>query len=260
MGILNLTPDSFSDGGRFNNLDKAMQQARRMAASGAAIIDVGGESTRPGAAQVSEQEELDRVLPVIDRLVEEIDVIVSVDTSSPRVMSEAASLGAHLINDVRALQREGALQAAAETGLPVCLMHMQGKPVDMQAKPTYDDVIDEVTDFLRSRVQACVAEGIDVERIILDPGFGFGKTVEHNLRLLNQLPVLADLNLPLLVGMSRKSMIDHVLNRAIDQRLPASIALAAAAVVRGAWIIRVHDVAESYDAIMMMNAMIKERR
>lgn len=260
MGILNVTPDSFSDGGHFSDLESAMQQAREMVASGAAIIDVGGESTRPGATPVSEQEELDRVMPVVERLIHEVDVIVSVDTSSPRVMKETAVAGVHLINDVRALQRDGAIQAAAQTGLPVCLMHMQGKPIDMQQKPVYRDVIDEVSEFLMGRVQACVAHGIETERILLDPGFGFGKTVDHNLRLLNKLSMLAKFNLPLLVGMSRKSMIDHVLDRSVEQRLPASIALAAAAVVRGAWIIRVHDVAESYDAIMMMNAMLKESR
>lgn len=259
MGILNVTPDSFSDGGRHLALDDALRHAERMLAEGAAIIDVGGESTRPGADPVSPQQELERVAPVVEALVRELDALVSVDTSSPEVMREVASLGAGLINDVRALEYEGALEAAAGSGLPVCLMHRQGEPRDMQQAPRYDVPVEEaVADFLETRVTACEAAGLRRERLLLDPGFGFGKTVEHNLRLLNRMERLAQLGLPLLVGMSRKSMIGKVLARPVEERLPGGLALAALAVERGARILRVHDVGPTVDAVNMTWAVLKE--
>ena len=260
MGILNTTPDSFSDGGNSyrNNqlsLDLALRRAERMLADGADIIDVGGESTRPGAAPVSEQEELDRVVPVVESLVNGLGALVSVDTSTASVIRESALKGAGLINDVRALQREGALVAAAESQLPVCLMHMQGQPQTMQAKPAYIDVVAEVKGFLLNRIQGCVDAGIARQRIILDPGFGFGKTLAHNLALLNALPELGALGYPLLVGMSRKSMIAQLLNRPVDERLAGSLALALLAAERGAAIIRVHDVAATADVLKVLNAV-----
>ncbi|MGM0785597.1 dihydropteroate synthase [Halomonas sp. JSM 104105] len=259
MGVLNATPDSFSDGGRHNARDDALRHAERLLAEGAAIIDVGGESTRPGATPVPVQQELDRVLPVVEALVSELDALVSVDTSSPEVMRAAAQSGAGMLNDVRSLQREGALQAAAISGLPVCLMHMQGEPADMQNAPRYDRPIEEVVvDFLADRVAACEAAGLRRERLLLDPGFGFAKTVEHNLRLLNRMDRLERLGLPLLVGMSRKSMIGKVLARPVEERLSGGLALAALAVERGARIVRVHDVGPTLDAINMTWAVLKE--
>ncbi|WP_290905801.1 dihydropteroate synthase [Halomonas sp.] len=259
MGILNVTPDSFSDGGRHVALEDALRHAEHMLAEGAAIIDVGGESTRPGADAVSPQQELDRVAPVVEALVRELDALVSVDTSCPEVMRECAALGAGMINDVRSLEREGALAAAIGTGLPVCLMHRQGEPRDMQQAPRYDVPIEEaVADYLAERVAACEAGGLRRERLLVDPGFGFGKTVEHNLRLLNRLERLATLELPLLVGMSRKSMIGKVLERPVEERLPGGLALTALAVERGARILRVHDVAPSVDAVNMTWAVLKE--
>lgn len=259
MGILNVTPDSFSDGGRHVALDDALRHAERMLAEGAAIIDVGGESTRPGAEPVSSAAELDRVAPVVEALVRELDALVSVDTSCPEVMREVAGLGAGMLNDVRALDREGALAAAIGTGLPVCLMHRQGEPRDMQQAPRYDVPIEEaVVDYLAERVAACEAAGLRRERLLVDPGFGFGKTVEHNLRLLNRMERLAELELPLLVGMSRKSMIGKVLERPVEERLPGGLALSALAVERGARILRVHDVAPSVDAVNMTWAVLKE--
>ncbi|WP_444985533.1 dihydropteroate synthase [Halomonas mongoliensis] len=259
MGILNVTPDSFSDGGRHVALDDALRHAERMLAEGAAIIDVGGESTRPGAEPVSPAAELDRVAPVVEALVRELDALVSVDTSCPEVMREVAGLGAGLLNDVRSLDREGALAAAIGTGLPVCLMHRQGEPRDMQQAPRYDVPIEEaVVDYLAERVAACEAAGLRRERLLVDPGFGFGKTVEHNLRLLNRMERLAELELPLLVGMSRKSMIGKVLERPVEERLPGGLALSALAVERGARILRVHDVAPSVDAVNMTWAVLKE--
>ncbi|WP_431026391.1 dihydropteroate synthase [Halomonas sp. H5] len=259
MGILNVTPDSFSDGGRHVALDDALRRAEQMLAEGAAIIDVGGESTRPGAAPVSPRQELDRVAPVVEALVRELDALVSVDTSSPEVMRESAALGAGMINDVRALRRDGALQAAAHSGLPVCLMHMLGEPGDMQAAPHYEVPVEEaVADFLEARVAACLAAGLRPERLLLDPGFGFAKTVEHNLRLLHRMERLQALKLPLLVGMSRKSMIGKVLERPVEERLPGGLALAALAVERGARILRVHDVGPSVDAINMTWAVLQE--
>lgn len=255
MGILNITPDSFSDGGQYNTLDAALHRAGNMLEAGASLLDVGGESTRPGAKAVSPQQELDRVAPLVEALVKNFDCIVSVDSSTPQVMTESAALGAGLLNDVRALQREGALEAAAQTGLPVCLMHMRGEPQTMQDAPHYDDVAAEVAAFLQQRVDACVVAGISRERIVLDPGFGFAKTLQHNLELFSRLPELHTLNLPLLVGVSRKSMIGSVLDKPVDQRLYGSLALAVMALERGGKIIRVHDVAQTMDALKMFEAV-----
>ncbi len=260
MGVINTTPDSFSDGGtlyRHSRLDieRAMVRARDMVLAGAAILDIGGESTRPGAQPVSAEEEMDRVLPLVERIAAELAVVISIDTSSPALMRAAAASGAGLINDVRALTREGALEAAAATGLPVCLMHMQGEPTSMQAAPQYVDVVTEVRDFLINRVAACERLGIVRERLLLDPGFGFGKSVNHNLQLLSGLPDLASMGFPLLVGLSRKSIIGKLLGRDVEQRLPASLALAVMAVERGAAIIRTHDVAATADAVAMWAAL-----
>ena len=255
MGILNVTPDSFSDGGRFTTKAAALRQAEAMINAGADFIDIGGESTRPGAAAVSVQEEMDRVCPVVEALASGYDTVISVDTSTPAVMRESASLGAGLINDVRALRREGALEAAAEAGLPVCVMHMQGEPGTMQREPHYDDVTAEVSVFLRQRVEACLEMGIAANRIILDPGFGFGKTLAHNLELLRTLPDLMALGYPLLVGMSRKSMLGQLLGREVSERLAGSLALATAAALAGAAIIRVHDVRETADALSVVAAI-----
>ncbi|HCM04747.1 MAG TPA: dihydropteroate synthase [Oceanospirillales bacterium] len=257
MGILNVTPDSFSDGGSFNSLDRALFHAERMINQGATLIDVGGESTRPGAAKVSLQEELDRVIPVVEAIHKNLDTIISVDTSTPQVITQSAAVGAGLINDVRALQREGALDAAASTNLPICLMHMQGQPDTMQKAPSYDDVVSDIHAFLAERIHACAAVGINKERLILDPGFGFGKALEHNYQLLNQLETFHKLGLPLLVGVSRKTMIGKVLNdRPADQRLMGSVAAAVIAAMKGASILRVHDVAETCDAIKIVEATL----
>ena len=255
MGILNVTPDSFSDGGRFRQRDEALRHAAAMVAAGASLIDVGGESTRPGALQVSADEELQRVAPVVEAIAAELDVIISVDTSCPQVMRESARLGAGLINDVRSLRREGALQAAAESGLPVCLMHMQGEPETMQKNPHYDDLLAEVQAFFAERMAACAAAGITAERIILDPGFGFAKNLQHNLSLFKHMQVLHRFARPLLVGVSRKSMIGQALGREVDQRLAGGLALAALAVAKGACILRVHDVAETVDVVRMIAAV-----
>ncbi|MDN3237831.1 dihydropteroate synthase [Pseudomonas sp. WAC2] len=255
MGILNVTPDSFSDGGRFNTLDSALFHARALVSAGATLVDIGGESTRPGAPAVSEDEELSRVVPVVEAISKELDVIISVDTSSPQVMLESAKVGAGLINDVRALKRPGALEAAAATGLPVCLMHMQGEPGTMQQNPHYEDVVTDVIAFLSERVAACEKEGIRHDQLILDPGFGFAKTLEHNLVLFKRMPELFELALPLLVGVSRKSMIGAVLTKPVEERLYGSLALAALAVAKGASIIRVHDVEQTVDVIKMIAAV-----
>jgi dihydropteroate synthase len=261
MGVINTTPDSFSDGGSLYeggrlDLGLALDRARSMVSGGALILDIGGESTRPGATPVGEQEEIDRVLPLVEAIAAELDVVVSVDTSTPALMTAAARGGAGLLNDVRALSREGALAAAAATGLPVCLMHMQGIPDTMQLAPTYRDVVAEVGDYLQSRVAACEAGGIARQSIILDPGFGFGKNLEHNLQLLRGLPQLAAaVGLPLLVGLSRKSLIGKLLGRDVGERLAASLALAVLAVERGASIIRTHDVAATADALAMAVAV-----
>ncbi|WP_375741429.1 dihydropteroate synthase [Pseudomonas boanensis] len=256
MGILNVTPDSFSDGGRFSARDSALRHVEEMVLAGATLIDVGGESTRPGARPVSPTEELERVAPVVEAIAKELDVVISLDTSTPAVMREGARLGAGMINDVRALRRDGALDAAADTGLPVCLMHMLGEPGNMQENPHYEDVVCEVRDFLVERMSACAAAGIPTERIVLDPGFGFAKTLAHNLSLFKHLEDLHSLGRPLLVGVSRKSMIGQALGRKVDQRLYGSIALAALAVAKGACILRVHDVAETVDAVRMIAAVM----
>ncbi|MFZ5756854.1 MAG: dihydropteroate synthase [Pseudomonadota bacterium] len=256
MGILNVTPDSFSDGGRYTGLDAALAQAARMVADGAALVDVGGESTRPGAAPVGEQEELDRVLPVIERIVRELDVCVSVDTSTPAVMRAAASAGAHLLNDVRALRRDGALTAAAASGLPVCLMHMQGEPGSMQQAPSYGDVVREVSDFLAARVRECLAAGMTRNRLLIDPGFGFGKTLADNLALMRELESFVATGFPVLVGVSRKSMIGQLLGgRPVEERLHGSVAAAVVAAMKGAALLRVHDVAATADALRVMAAI-----
>lgn len=263
MGILNVTPDSFSDGGTlYSNqqvsLDNVLRRAETMVASGASILDIGGESTRPGAAAVGLDEELNRVLPVVAKIAAELDVVISVDTSTPQVITESAALGAGLINDVRALGRDGALQAAAKTDLPICLMHMQGSPATMQNAPKYDDVLDDVESFLLQRAKDCAAAGIAKERLLLDPGFGFGKGVAHNLRLMNNITRLRSHGFPLLIGTSRKSMIGAVLGREVEDRLAGSLATVSLAVMQGAEIIRVHDVAETVDVVKMTRAVMDE--
>ncbi|MEX5497766.1 MULTISPECIES: dihydropteroate synthase [Pseudomonas syringae group] len=255
MGILNATPDSFSDGGRYSQRDAALRHAEAMVQAGATLIDVGGESTRPGARAVSASEEVERVAPVVEVIARELDVIISVDTSTPEVMLATAALGAGLINDVRSLQRLGALEAAASTGLPVCLMHMLGEPGTMQNDPHYEDLVGEVCAFLAERMKQCVAAGIGQQQIILDPGFGFAKTLEHNLSLFKHMEALHALGRPLLVGVSRKSMIGAVLGRPVDQRLSGGLALAVLAMAKGARIIRVHDVAETADVVRMIAAV-----
>lgn len=255
MGILNVTPDSFSDGGRFSQLDAALRHAEAMVVAGATLIDVGGESTRPGARAVSPTEELERVAPIVERIHRELDVIISVDTSTPAVMRETARLGAGLINDVRSLRRDGALDAAAATGLPVCLMHMLGEPGTMQDDPHYHDVTREVGEFLVERLDQCAAAGIPAQRIILDPGFGFAKTLAHNLSLFKHMEALHTLGRPLLVGVSRKSMIGNALGRPVGERLYGGLALAALAITKGARILRVHDVAETMDVVRMIAAV-----
>ncbi|MEP1214129.1 MAG: dihydropteroate synthase [Marinobacter sp.] len=255
MGILNVTPDSFSDGGRFNQVDAALARAREMAADGAVFIDVGGESTRPGATPVSLDEELERVCPVVEAITRELDVIVSVDTSSPRVMAEIAKLGAGMINDVRALQREGAPDVAARAGIPVCVMHIQGEPDTMQDDPRYRNVRRDVSSFLTERMRVIEKAGVRPDNIILDPGFGFGKSPVHNLQLLASLEQLQLLGHPVLVGLSRKSVLGHITGREVNERLPASLAAATISAMKGASIIRVHDVRETVDAVKVVMAM-----
>ena len=260
MGIVNVTPDSFYDGGRYLSgagvdIADVVHTAEQMVNEGAAFIDVGGESTRPGAERVSEQQELDRVIPAVEALKSSLDVVISVDTSTPKVMLEAAKAGAGLINDVRALQREGALEAAAKTELPVCLMHMQGDPQTMQNNPVYADVVKDVSNFLLERIAECEHAGISRGKLILDPGFGFGKTDEHNIKLLNELSQLKALGCPLLIGVSRKSMIGRLIGRDVQDRLPASLALALIAMQNGASILRVHDVQQTVDVVNILNAL-----
>ncbi|MDP4547358.1 dihydropteroate synthase [Marinobacter sp. MDS2] len=259
MGILNVTPDSFSDGGRFNNVDAAVLRAKQMVADGATFVDVGGESTRPGAAPVSTQQELDRVCPVVEAIARELDVVVSVDTSNPVVMAETVKVGAGLINDVRALQRDGASEVVAEAGVPVCLMHIQGEPDTMQDSPFYRNVRREVSSFLTERVRVAEAAGVLPENIILDPGFGFGKTVEHNVQLLAGMEQMHMLGHPLLIGISRKSMLGAITGRDVNERLSASLAAATISAMKGASILRVHDVRETVDAVKVVTA-IKEAR
>lgn len=255
MGVVNVTPDSFSDGGRFIKAEAALAQARQLVSAGASILDVGGESTRPGATPVSVQQELDRVVPVVEALAREGEVILSVDTSTPEVMREVAGAGAHLINDVRALSREGALEAAVDTGLSVCLMHMQGQPGTMQISPEYNDVVAEVERYLGDRIAACEAAGLKRQQLLVDPGFGFGKTLGHNLSLLKHLQRFGRWGCPVLVGLSRKSMIGDVLGKPVDQRLCGSLAAAVVAAMNGAAIVRAHDVAETADAMAVINAL-----
>lgn len=255
MGVLNITPDSFSDGGLYVSLADAVRRAEVMVMEGAALIDVGGESTRPGATPVPVQEEMDRVLPVVERLARELSVPISVDTSQPEVMREAACVGAGLINDVRALRLPGALEAAAASGLPVCLMHLQGEPATMQQQPGYADVVADVHAFLAERVQACESLGIPRTRILVDPGFGFGKTLEHNLSLLRHLDDFTDLAAGVLAGVSRKSMIGLLLNALVGERLTGSLAAAVIAAWQGARVIRVHDVQETVQALRVCAAV-----
>ena len=257
MGILNVTPDSFSDGGRLAGFDAALRQAQRMAEEGADIIDVGGESTRPGAVEISVQEELERVIPVIEEVRQRLDVAVSVDTSKPEVMTAAVSAGATLINDIYALRREGALEAAARAGVAVCLMHMQGTPQTMQSAPDYRELPGDVIRFLEKRVRACEAGGIERGLIVVDPGFGFGKNDRHNLRILGSLEQFATLEQPLLVGLSRKRTLGKITGRTADERLAAGVAAATIAVLKGAHIVRTHDVAVTVDALKVADAVKK---
>ena len=256
MGILNFTPDSFSDSGRFFRLDTALFQAEKMLNEGAAIIDIGGESTRPMAEEVSEQEELQRVVPLVEAVRQRFDCWISVDSSKALVMREAAKVGMDLINDIRALQQPNALQAAAELGLPVCIMHMQGQPRTMQANPKYTDVVQDVLAFLRNRSAECIAAGVRKENLIWDVGFGFGKTVQHNYQLLQRLTTFCEDGYPLLVGLSRKSMIGAVLDKPVEERLIGSAVGALIAAQNGARILRVHDVAATADALKVWQATI----
>jgi dihydropteroate synthase len=260
MGVLNVTPDSFSDGGQLYqgaalSHSLLLKRAEQMVLDGAQLLDVGGESTRPGATPVSESEELDRVLGAVEVLTRHVDAVISVDTSTPSVMTESARLGAGLLNDVRGFRRPGALEAAAATGLPVCIMHMQGEPDTMQQNPEYDDVMSGVRDFFTDRLNACEAAGLSRGQVILDPGFGFGKTAEHNFHLLARLKELCLTEQPILVGLSRKSMIASVVDKSPEERVFASVALALMAVERGASIVRVHDVAATADALAMWRAL-----
>ena len=256
MGVVNVTPDSFSDGGAFLDPRAAIARVERVVDEGAAIVDIGGESTRPGAAPVPVAEELRRVMPVIERALQ-LPAIVSIDTSRPEVIRTALAAGVHMVNDVRALTLPGALEAAAESTAAVCVMHMQGGPADMQDNPRYDDVVREVAAFLAARVLACERAGIARERIAIDPGIGFGKTVAHNLELLRNLATLAATGLPVLAGLSRKRMIGELTGRPVDRRLAGSVALATIAALRGACIVRAHDVAETVDALRVVAALCK---
>jgi dihydropteroate synthase len=257
MGVLNVTPDSFSDGGKFFATDAAIRQAERMFEAGAAIVDVGGESTRPGAGQISEDEELDRVIAVIETISDGTDIAVSIDTSKPGVMRAAVNAGASMINDVYALRQDGAVEAASELDVAVCLMHMQGEPGTMQENPGYQDIPGDILDFLSKRITACRDAGIDDEKIVIDPGFGFGKTHEHNVRLLASLDRFQELGMPLLVGLSRKSTLGALTGKDVEERLPAGIAAAILAVERGAHIVRTHDVDETIDALKIASAVMQ---
>jgi dihydropteroate synthase len=257
MGILNVTPDSFSDGGRYGAADDAIKRALEMVAQGATIIDVGGESTRPGAHAVTESTELARVLPVIEGIAASSGVAISIDSSKASVMAAAIGAGASIINDVYALRSPGARQCAAQTGAAVCLMHMQGQPRTMQASPQYQDVVTEVGEFLLHERQSCIEAGIAIDAIAFDPGIGFGKSLEHNLALLKELPRLAALGAPLLLGVSRKNMIGKILGKSVDERLYGGLGLAALAVSYGARIIRTHDVAPTVDALRCISAVVQ---
>lgn len=257
MGIVNVTPDSFSDGGHHDSVEQALDHVALLIEQGVDILDVGGESTRPGAAAVSEQEELDRVIPVVEGIRKRFNTPISVDTSKAQVMSESIKAGASMINDVCALGQPGALEAVADSDVEVCLMHMQGEPRSMQYDPRYDDIICDVKAFLQQRVERCEQAGIARERIWLDPGFGFGKSMRHNYQLLQRLQAFHELQLPLLVGMSRKSMIGHVTGREVDDRIAGSVAAATIAALKGARIIRVHDVKETVDAMRVVAATLE---
>jgi dihydropteroate synthase len=256
MGVLNVTPDSFSDGGRFHDIGQALAHAHRMIDEGAAIIDIGGESTRPGSNPVDVEEELRRVLPLVRSLAPKVSVPISVDTTKPQVMQAVIDAGAGMINDILALRTRGALEALAASKAAACLMHMQGEPRTMQVEPQYEDVVREVHEFLRERRDACEAAGIGRDRLVVDPGFGFGKGLPHNLSLLSNLDRFLDLGIPVLAGLSRKSMIGTITGRPVDQRLHGSIALATIAILKGARIIRAHDVAPAVDAVKIVTAVI----
>ncbi len=255
MGVVNATPDSFSDGGQFDSLEKAFAHARRLIDEGADILDIGGESTRPGADTVTLDEEIRRTIPLIRAIREVSDIPISIDTNKSGVMRAAVEAGASMINDVYAMQLGDALPVAAELGVPVCLMHMQGTPETMQKNPSYENVVAEVKEFLRRRIDAAVEAGIDIDRIIVDPGFGFGKTIEHNLLLLRSLADFRELGARILAGLSRKRMIGTILDKPVDQRLHGSVALAVMAAMQGADILRVHDVAATADALAMVSAL-----
>lgn len=257
MGILNVTPDSFSDGGKFSQIDNALAQVASMIKDGATIIDIGGESTRPGAKDVSLNDELDRVIPIIEAIKQRFNVVISLDTSKSEVMGAGIAAGVGLINDVRALQNDGCLAELANSNLPICLMHMQGMPRTMQANPQYKDVITDIIEFFEQRISACEQVGIAKERLILDPGYGFGKTLEQNYELLARQKELSVLGLPILAGISRKSMIGNLLQRDVSERLAGSLSAAVLATINGAKIIRVHDVKETVDALKVLNATLK---
>ncbi|MBG3012349.1 dihydropteroate synthase [Proteus faecis] len=259
MGILNVTPDSFSDGGTHNSLNDAVDHAAKLIAEGASIIDIGGESTRPGASDVSIDEELQRVVPVVEAIRQRFDIWISVDTSKAQVITESANVGASIINDIRSLQEPGALEAAAKTGLPVCIMHMQGNPKTMQQSPHYENVMMDVDRFLQENIQRCVDAGIEKNQIILDPGFGFGKNLAHNYQLLAHLSELHHFGLPILAGMSRKSMVGQLLNVPPQERVAGSVACAVIAAMQGAQIIRVHDVKETVDAMKVVQATLSAK-
>ncbi|WP_065545994.1 dihydropteroate synthase [Vibrio scophthalmi] len=259
MAILNVTPDSFSDGGQFHSLDNALIQAEKMITAGVSIIDIGGESTRPGAPDVTLEEELARVIPVIKAIRAKYDVWISIDTSKAEVMRQAIAAGADIINDVRSLREPGALEVAAHAGLPICLMHMQGQPRSMQTNPHYDDLLQEVGDFLQERIDACEAVGIAREQLILDPGFGFGKTLAHNYQMLAHLERFHQFNLPLLAGMSRKSMLFKLLDKAPSECVAASVSCATIAAMKGAQIIRVHDFEQTLDAVKVVSATLNNK-
>jgi len=255
MGVINTTPDSFSDGGRFDTIDKAFAHARQLITKGADILDIGGESTRPGSQQVDLEQELARTIPLIKAIRQVSDISISIDTNKPGVMEAAVNAGATMINSIWALQLDDSLHAAADLAVPVCLMHMQGTPETMQQNPAYTNVVGEVLDFLKARMDAALDAGIAQQHIIIDPGFGFGKTIEHNLLLLASLPVFRQLGVPVLVGLSRKAMIGKILDKPADERLYGSMSLAVMAAMLGADIVRVHDVAETLDAIAMVKAL-----
>lgn len=257
MGILNVTPDSFSDGGKFSQIDNALAQVASMIKDGATIIDIGGESTRPGAKDVSLNDELDRVIPIIEAIKHRFNVVISLDTSKSEVMGAGIAAGVGLINDVRALQNDGCLAELANSNLPICLMHMQGMPRTMQANPQYKDVITDIIEFFEQRISACEQAGIAKERLILDPGYGFGKTLEQNYELLARQKELSILGLPILAGISRKSMIGNLLQRDVSERLAGSLSAAVLATINGAKVIRVHDVKETVDALKVLNATLK---